>query len=361
MEPIQRYQEDLASGSFRHDIQQQYAIEKLQLVYHQLLRESEKPTGGLKKIFRFKTKPVMGVYLWGGTGRGKTWLMDSFYACLPFSEKYRVHFHRFMLDIHQQLRELPRSPDPLTIVAKQFANKYRVVCLDEFHVHDIADAMLMAGLLKALFDHGVTLVMTSNIAIDDLYKNGLQRERFMYAIDLLHRYTYEIELSGEDDYRFISLEKNNNYQLAEPGTAHAELQARFDEMAVVPAKHERVLTINNRPIKYQAMADDLVWFDFKELCATYRSANDYIEIAKMCHTVFISDIFAMTEAHDDVAKRFIHLVDALYDHQVKMVATAEVLPGELYSGKRLAFAFERTVSRITEMGTQRYLLLPHLQ
>ena len=361
MEPAQRYQKDLLSGAFKHAAQQQQAVDQLQTLYEQLLvAAKQKQPGWLQKLFQVKIAPVFGLYLWGGTGRGKTYLMDSFYDCIPFTEKYRVHFHRFMLDIHGQLRQLPKSPDPLNIVAKQLANKYRLLCLDEFHVHDVADAMLMAGLLKALFNNGVTLVATSNIAIDDLYKNGLQRERFMVAIELLHRFTDEVELSGGKDYRFSTLEKNENYQVVEIGKGQDSLQACFEKMAVVPAKHNRALIINNRTIQYLALADDLVWFDFRELCATYRSANDYIEIAQMCTTVFISDIHCMTEAHDDVAKRFIHLIDALYDYQVKLVATAEALPSELYTGKRLAFAFERTVSRLTEMGTRRYLSLAHI-
>jgi cell division protein ZapE len=182
----------------------------------------------------------------------------------------------------------------------------------------------------------------------------------MYAIDLLHEYTREVELGNCRDYRLLNLEQNDCYLIVKPGEGQQALQARFDKLAVVPAKHDRVLTINNRPIHYIALADDVTWFDFRGLCATPRSANDYIEIAMMFSTVFISDIHAMTEAHDDVAKRFIHLVDALYDHRVKLVVTAESPPGELYRGKRLAFAFERTVSRLTEMSSHHYLSLEHI-
>ena len=362
MGPAERYQQDLLSETFSHDVHQQHAVGQLQTLYEELLaNESQKQPGWIQKLFHVKTvQPIQGLYIWGDTGRGKTYLMDSFYACVPFREKYRVHFHRFMLDIHEQLRQLPKSPDPLVIVAKQLATKYRLLCLDEFHVHDIADAMLMAGLLKALFQNGVTLVATSNISIDNLYKNGLQRERFIHAIELLHRFTKEVELGDGNDYRFSSLEKNETYQVADLGTGQTRLQVWFDKMAVVSPKHNRSITINNRPIEYIALADDLVWFDFRELCATYRSANDYIEIAKTCSTVFISDIHRMTDEHDNIAKRFIHLIDALYDHQVKLVATAEVLPSKLYTGKRLAFAFKRTSSRLTEMATNHYLSLEHI-
>ena len=360
MDPTERYQADVSSGAFKPDKQQQQAVVQLQVLYEQLLESQHNKTGWLQKIFQLKQPPLSGLYIWGSTGRGKTYLMDSFYSCIPFSEKYRVHFHRFMLDIHEQLRHLPKSPDPLTIVAKQLANKYRLLCLDEFHVHDIADAMLMAGLLKALFDHGVTLVATSNIAIDDLYLHGLQRERFLGAIDLLHHFTRAIELNGANDYRFNALEENENYQIVEIGKGENSLQGYFDKIVVVKPKHNRALIVNDRPIQYISLAGDLVWFDFRQLCATYRSANDYIEIAKMCNTVFISDVHGMTESHDDVAKRFIHLIDALYDHQVKLIITAEVAPAQLYSGKRLSFAFERTISRLTEMNSQRYMALPHI-
>jgi cell division protein ZapE len=357
----QGYIAEVKSGVLQHDEEQLRAIQRLQVLYDDLTSQSQHHSANvLKQFFQRKVKPVTGLYLWGGTGRGKTFLMDYFYNVVPFTEKYRVHFHRFMLDIHEQLKQLPKSPDPLTVIAKELATRYRLICLDEFHVHDIADAMLMVGLLKALFENKVTLVTTSNIAIDDLYKNGLQRDRFMYAIDLLHEHTDEVEIGNSRDYRLINLEKNDCYQVVEPGQGQQVLLPRFEKLAIVSAKHDRVLTINNRPIHYIALADDLIWFDFRELCATPRSANDYIEIAKIHSTVFISDIHIMNEAHDDVAKRFIHLIDALYDHHVKLVVTAEAMPGQLYEGERLNFAFQRTISRLTEMGGHHYLSLAHI-
>lgn len=351
---LERYDLDVKAGTLMHDDEQLKAIYHLQDLHDALIRESQNSPGILKKIFPHKYKRVPGLYLWGGTGRGKTFLMDYFYSEIPFSEKYRVHFHRFMLDIHEQLKLLPRSPDPLIVIAKKLAARFRLICLDEFHVHDIADAMLMAGLLKALFENGVTLVATSNIAIRDLYMNGLQRDRFICAIDLLHENTIEVELGNCQDYRLSYLEENDCFIIAQAGQGQRLLQERFKKLAVVHPKHDRVLTINNRPIHFIALADDLVWFDFRELCSTPRSSNDYIEIAKTYFTVFVSDIHAMTEDHDDVAKRFIHLVDALYDHHVKLVVTTESSPAGLYRGKRLTFAFERTVSRLTEMSSHHY-------
>lgn len=357
----QRYLADVKAGLLQHDDEQLRAARQLQNLCEALINGSQHHPGNIfKQLFQRKVKPVSGIYLWGSTGRGKTFLMDYFYQLVPFTEKYRVHFHRFMLDIHEQLKLLPRSPDPLVVIAKKLAARYRLICLDEFHVHDIADAMLMAGLLKALFENNVTLVATSNIAIDDLYKNGLQRERFMYAINLLHEHTNEVEIGSSRDYRLINMEKSNYYQVIKPGDGQQALQTRFDKLAVVPPKHDRVLTVNNRPIHYIAQADDLIWFDFRDLCATPRSANDYIEIAKIHSTVFLSDTHIMSEDHDDVAKRFIHLIDALYDHHVKLVVTAEARPEQLYNGKRLAFAFERTISRLTEMGSHHYLSLAHI-
>lgn len=357
--PYEYYKQQLEAGYIKVDEDQARTIDYFQRLYDDLIKRQQQKPGLLKTLLGYRPEPLQGLYIWGGTGRGKTWLMDVFYRCLPFEEKYRVHFHRFMLDIHEQLKLLPRSPDPLVIIAEKLASKYRVICLDEFHVHDIADAMLMAGLLEAIFSKGLTLVATSNIAIDDLYKNGLQRDRFMYAIELLKMHTLEIDLGSHHDYRFDQLGNNEYYTVCTTGSGHDVLSTRFDQLAVIEPKHSRSLLINHRQIKYIALAEDLAWFDFRDLCATPRSANDYIEIAQLCHTVFISDIHVMTSAHDDVAKRFIHLVDALYDHRVKLIVTAEVEAGELYQGQRLAFAFERTISRLTEMGTSRYLSQAH--
>lgn len=278
-------------------------------------------------------------------------------------KKHRVHFHRFMLEIHQQLDSLPKSPNPLDIIASQLAEKMDVLCLDEFHVHDIADAMLLAGLLKAMFDRGITLVATSNIAIHDLYKNGLQRERFMYAIELLEKYTEEFDLGDGTDYRFNILgESEHYYVLDEQKTKEMGddfLLYKFTELAPCQPKNNRSIEINNREIKYISSADDVIWFDFHELCQTNRSAYDYIEIAERFHTVLLSNIQVFKEKDDAAAKRFVHFIDAVYDHNVKLLVTAVATPDSLYLGQRMKFAFDRTISRLTEMGTEQYLRLAH--
>ena len=362
MTPLQRYQSDIQKRKIKSDELQWQALQHTQRVFSELNIDSQSRKKFLSSWFRKET-PVRGLYLWGGTGRGKTYLVDSFYECLPGNKKYRVHFHRFMLDIHQQLEDLPKSPNPLEIIAAQLAEKINVLCLDEFHVHDIADAMLLAGLLKAMFEQGITLVATSNIAIHDLYKNGLQRERFMYAIELLKKYTEEFDLGDGTDYRFLILDETEHlYIIDEKNTKEMGndfLSYKFIELAPCQPKTQRTIVINNREIKYISWADDVIWFNFHELCQTNRSAHDYIEIAERFQTVLVSDIQVLDEKDDAAAKRFIHFIDAIYDHNVKLLASSAAKPGELYQGKRLKFAFDRTISRLTEMGTEHYLKLAH--
>lgn len=357
--PLERYRADLEREDFLYDPLQEAAVEHTQRLYEDLLAVSARRTGLLARLLGTRPRPVHGLYVWGGTGRGKTYLVDSFYDCLPFRDKHRVHYHRFMIDIHSRLRDLPRSPDPLVVIADEIADQLKVLCLDEFHVQDIADAMLLGGLLKALFDKGVTLVATSNTPIEALYRNGLQRDRFLFAIELLKQHTVEVDLQDGTDYRFRLLEASRSFYVADREEGEKIISAGIEQLAPDTLKHNRGLSINQRQINYRAMADDVIWFDFDALCNTPRSADDYIQIAQQFHTVYISNIFRMTEAHDNVAKRFVHLIDALYDHNVKLVAAGEAPPGELYAGKRVAFGFERAVSRISEMGSRSYLVLPH--
>lgn len=359
MEPRERYKKDLEKEGFHYDADQEAAVEQTQRLYDVLLSSPVESVGFWGRIKRRKQKPIRGLYFWGSVGRGKTYLMDSFHYCLPFTEKRRVHFHHFMQDIHDVLKTLPKSPDPLPIVAKKIAESTRVLCLDEFHVHDIADAILMAGLLQALFDNGVTLVMTSNVAIDDLYKNGLQRELFLHAIELLKVNTQEVCLANGTDYRCAALEKSGTYHIVQDIDSEQILTPHFQAISPIPGTQNEVLLINHRSINSIALADDVGWFHFSALCDVPLSAPDYIEIAKRFHTVLISDVPIMGEGQDDMAKRFIHLIDALYDHGVKIIVTAHSEPASLYRGRLLAFAFERTVSRLLEMGSKKYLQLSH--
>lgn len=363
MTPLQRYQLDLHNRRIKTDEKQWQAVQCTQRVYSELLISSQQKGDFFSSFLNRKRTSVRGLYLWGGTGRGKTYLVDSFYECLPGDNKHRVHFHRFMLDIHQQLKDLPKSPNPLDIIAAQLAEKINVLCLDEFHVHDIADAMLLAGLLKAMFEQGITLIVTSNIDIHNLYKNGLQRERFLYAIELLEKHTEEFDLGDSIDYRFDILDKGEHfYVIDEHNTKEMGedfLSYKFIELAPCKPKNKRSIEINHREIKYISYADDVIWFDFHELCATNRSAHDYIEIAERFQTILLSNIQVFNEKDDAAAKRFIHFIDAIYDHNVKLLATSNVAANELYNGSRMKFAFDRTISRLTEMGTEQYLKLAH--
>ena len=358
MTPIEHYEQTLKENDYLPDDAQLEAVKKTQILYEQLLTP-DNPASLLGNLFS-KPKKISGLYLFGSTGRGKTWLVDSFYTCLPFPEKYRIHFNHFMRDIHERLGDLPKSADPLTTIAKDLSRKFRVLCIDEFRVTDIVDAMIMAGLLKAMFENNITLIATSNIQIDDLYKNGLQRDLFLHAIELLHEHTKGVNLGDGTDYRYLSVEKSGSYCVLNDADNNDFLEEHMNELAPCTPKHNRKLVINKRGIVYEAYADDIIWFDFNALCNTPRSPSDYIEIAEMFHTVLIGNVPVMTEEQDGIAKRFIHLIDALYDHKVNLIMTAYSLPEKLYSGRTYKGPFERIVSRLIEMDSKEYFSIPHI-
>jgi len=357
MTPIERYNLSLQKPGFRHDPAQRHAIELLNELY-EVLSLSARTKPRWWRSFTRKRRLIQGVYLVGSVGRGKTYLMDLFYECLNVKKK-RVHYHRFMLDIHERLRLLPRSPDPLVIIGKQIANNIQVLCLDEFHVTDVADAMLLSGLLNTLFSSGVTLIVTSNTRINDLYLNGLQRERFMQAIELLNIYSKEIDLEVGKDYRLEHLEKGETFLIDPDKLQDNWLTERMLELSPTEIKYQQIISIHNRNIQTLAISDDVVWFEFNELCDTPRAAKDYLEIAKMFHSILISNIPKLVAAKDSAAKRFMHLIDALYDHRVKLIASSEMKPEQLYEGVLLTDIFERTVSRLIEMASHDYLAEPH--
>lgn len=362
MTPLESYQHDLKRTNFMMDDAQQHAVELTDALFQKLVlanKARENIPGLWERLFPKKPDYINGLYFWGGTGRGKTYLIDCFYECLPFKEKHRIHFHHFMMDVHAQLRTLTKATDPLAIIAEKFSSQYQVLCLDEFHIHDIADAMLMVGLLKMLVNNGVTIVASSNIAIKDLYKNGLQRERFLEVIELLENVTTEYDLGDSTDYRFNTLEKNEIYFIGLNEASNKKLADCFDQVIPTKAKHNRQIEINNRMLDYIAEADDVIWFDYSAICESARSAHDYIEIAQIYTTIAVSNIPVMDESLDSAAKRFIHFIDALYDHNVKFICSAAAQADGLYTGKRLAFAFDRTISRLTEMQSKHYLALPH--
>lgn len=365
MTPLERYEADLAREGFEHDPKQAEVVQELQRVYEELT--AWKPDrGGLFKHLRFTSRsrpvdPVKGVYLWGGVGRGKTHLVNDFYKCLAFPEKLRVHFHLFMQDLHAELKKLPAIPDPVPMVAEGLSLRARVLCLDEFHVNDITDAMLLGRLLTALFERGVTLVTTSNIPPDELYKGGLQRERFVPAIELIKAHTKVICLDGDEDYRLRYLEHAEIYHFPLDAEADSSLLASFEGLRPEGVVVGEPIEIADRPIPAVRYADGIAWFDFKALCAQPRGTIDYIEIARCFHTVFIANIPKMGEDDKDKAARFIRLIDVLYDHNVNLVASADAAPAGLYTARSpLAFDFTRTKSRLEEMRSHEYLARSHL-
>ncbi|MBD3610007.1 MAG: cell division protein ZapE [Gammaproteobacteria bacterium] len=358
MSPLDRYHCDLANG-IQHDLAQAMAMEQLQSIFLSLQNNAPAKRRWWS-WFSSRQPQTRGLYLWGGVGRGKTYLMDTFFESLPGNNKQRVHFHRFMKDIHERLKHLPKSPNPMPIIARQIARECHVLCLDEFFVDDVADAMLLVGLLPALFKQGVVLITTSNIAPDELYKNGLQRLRFLEAIEQLKNHTQVVELNSNIDYRMQMLERSGVYHVVDSAEEGLTLlESQFNQLVPFHERLDGDVNINNRDISVRGMSSDIIWLDFYSICETPRSSSDYVEIACMYHTVLIGVVPVMDEDKDDVAKRFMHLIDALYDHRVKLVLTAEDIPEGLYSGQRIKSAFERTISRLNEMGSEEYLSSPH--
>ncbi len=359
MGPAEQYQRILQSGSHKKDSAQQVAIEAFQQIHDQLPANSKPPNSFMAALFGKKSDAAQGLYLWGGVGRGKTWLMNLFYESLPFEDKQRLHFHHFMLDVHQRLAELKNQKNPLQLIAKDYAEKYRVLCLDEFIVTNITDAMLLYGLLDALFSYDMVLVATSNRVPDDLYLNGLQRERFLPAIDLIKQHTQVLHLGGGTDHRLALLEQTDVYYTPITQTTHAELEQRMLSLATDQIENNKILNVLNREIQTIACADEIAWFDFDVLCNAPRAAQDYIVLAEDFHTLLLSNVPMMSEYHDDKARRFIYLIDELYDKSVKLILSAETLPEQLYTGEMLQFAFNRTRSRLIEMRSEQYLSKPH--
>lgn len=358
MTPLEQYQADLEREDFFQDAAQLRAVEALDDLYHRLLEAPVK--GGLFGRFR-KPQPQTGLYMWGGVGRGKTYLMDVFFEALPFEEKRRMHFHRFMQKVHREMRERQGEKNPLINIARKFASQARVLCFDEFFVTDITDAMILAGLMEELFANGVTLVATSNIQPDGLYKDGLQRARFLPAIDLLKQHTLVMNVDGGTDYRLRLLEQAELYHCPLGEVADAFMQERFRTLEPDHSRHREScnVLIEGRKIAALQCADDVVWFDFKALCDGPRSQTDYIEIAREFHTVLVSNVEQMSASKDDMARRFINMVDEFYDRAVKLVITAEAPIEDIYAGGRLDFEFERTRSRLQEMQSSEYLGREH--
>ncbi|ASK34901.1 cell division protein ZapE [Alloalcanivorax mobilis] len=362
MTPLEKYRADLARPEFVQDAAQEQAVRALDDLYHRLVDAPPAPSGLLARLRKAKPKPLTGLYMWGGVGRGKTYLMDVFFACLPFEQKRRMHFHRFMQKVHRQMRERQGEKNPLESIAREFAGRYRVLCFDEFFVTDITDAMILATLMQTLFEQGVTLVATSNIEPDGLYKDGLQRARFLPAIELLKQHTRVLNVDGGKDHRLRLLEQAELFHCPLGPDADRFMSDRFAALASEHGRHREQgnLLVEGRKIATVKSADDVVWFDFEAICDGPRSQSDYIEIAREFQTVLVSNVERMGVGSDDRARRFINLVDEFYDRAVKLVITAETPIEDLYAGGRLDFEFERTRSRLLEMQSQEYLAREHL-
>ena len=357
MWPAERHRALIASGQLTEDPFQRQAVELLDDLHQRLGRQQRRP---LIKRWLARPKAETGLYLWGGVGRGKTLLMDLFHDTLPPGDKLRMHFHRFMQRVHNELNRRAGSANPLQGFADDFAKHTRILCFDEFFVTDIGDAMILGELMQALFQRGLTLVATSNVAPDQLYENGLQRRRFLPAIEALKRHTLIHHLDGPTDYRLRVLERAEIYHAPLDDAAEASLTASFADLTKEPVETDAPLEVENRVIRARQLAADVAWFEFSELCEGPRSQNDYIELARCFHTVLVSNVRQFTTANEDAARRFISLVDEFYDRKVKLILSAEVPIADLYAGERHSFEFERTRSRLLEMQSHDYLACSHL-
>ncbi|PTB22178.1 cell division protein ZapE [Trinickia symbiotica] len=356
MNVTEYYENELTQRGYSADDAQLRAIERLQRCYSEWVAYKARRSNALRKLILHPELP-RGVYMWGGVGRGKSFLMDSFYAVVPLQRKTRLHFHEFMREVHRQLEELKGQADPLDELARRVAKRYRLICFDEFHVSDIADAMILYRLLKGLFENGVQFVMTSNYEPDTLYPEGLHRDRVLPAIELLKAQLDIVNVDAGVDYRRRTLAQVAAYHTPLGAAADRALRAAFAQLAAVPDESP-ILHIEKRELKALRRADGVVWFDFATLCGGPRSQNDYLELATRFHTVILSEVPQMSPRMASEARRFTWLVDVLYDHKVKLLMSAAVPPEVLYVDGPMANEFARTVSRILEMQSREYLEAP---
>ena len=355
--PSQRYAQGVARGDWLDDPAQHAALRELDRIHAALAAPDA--TGLLGRLLGKRPPAPRGLYLWGGVGRGKTFLIDLFHEGLPTPHKRRTHFHRFMRSVHEQLRVHAGQRDPMGLVAREWGAKLRVLVLDEFFVTDIGDAMLLARLLERLFAEGVVLVTSSNIAPSGLYKDGLQRARFLPAIALIERECTVLHLDSPQDYRLRALTRSPVYRQPLDDQSDAWLERRWHELGGDDAHRDAGIILEGRRIPVRARTEGMAWFDYAALCEGPRAAADYIEIAREFHTVLLGGIPVMDAHRDDAARRFVTLVDELYDRNVNLVCSADAPPTGLYTGERLAGAFERTASRLVEMRSAEYLALEH--
>ena len=367
LSPLDKYKQDLTRDDFLFDAAQENAVIHLQRLYDDLQNKPLAVSGFKKVLNRWKkvykkqeSQSVQGLYFWGGVGRGKTYLVDTFFDSLPFNNKMRVHFHRFMHRVHQELKSLTGQSDPLKIIAKKFAQETQIICFDEFFVSDITDAMILGTLFEELFAYNVIFVATSNIIPDELYRNGLQRERFLPAIRLINEHTLIVNVDSGVDYRLRSLQQAEIFHYPLDAQADENLKHYFKQLSSDEGKAGQSIKIHNRPLATVLMSDGVVYFDFSVLCESARSQGDYMEISQLYHTVLMANVKEMGPDTDDTTRRFIALVDEFYERNVKLIMSAELPLEDLYSGGRLAFEFKRCLSRLQEMQSHDYLASEHL-
>ncbi len=355
---LDAYEEQIARRRYTADPAQQAAARQFQRVFDHLTRNSRAKALIKDRLRRLKSNPdesTAGLWLWGSVGSGKTYLMDMFFHSLPLRKKRRLHFHRFMRQIHHELEGLRNRRDPVDLIAAQMAKRYRVLCIDEFFVSDITDAMILGGLLEGMFRRRVTVVATSNSAPDDLYAGGLQRERFLPAINQIKKRMMVYELATSRDYRLQHLDQTKTYCVTGNGTAEATLEDHFRHMASDLVRDQTTIEVEDRTIPVKRLSHDAIWFDFNDLCQSPRCVRDYISIARCFHTVLVSGVPTFDSSMEDSARRFIEMIDEFYDRNVTLIVSAAAEPDKLYRGKRLRREFERTASRLHEMRGHAYL------
>lgn len=370
LSPTSRYLKAINDGTHQPDDVQKEAVNRLETIYQELTAKktpAPQAQGLMARVGKLLGKretaenaPVRGLYMWGGVGRGKTWLMDLFYHSLPGERKQRLHFHRFMLRVHEELTALQGQTDPLETLADRFKAETDVLCFDEFFVSDITDAMLLGGLMKALFARGITLVATSNIPPDELYRNGLQRARFLPAIDAIKQHCDIMNVDAGVDYRLRTLTQAHLWL----SPLNAETQQQMDKLWLALAGSTReqgpTLEINHRPLPTLGVENQTLAVSFTTLCVDARSQHDYIALSRLYHTVMLFDVPVMTPLMESEARRFIALVDEFYERHVKLVVSAAVPLYGIYQGERLKFEFQRCLSRLQEMQSEEYLKREHM-
>ena len=349
------YERTLAERGYSADPAQLRAVDSLERCENEWIAYKARRGNALTKLIARPPIP-RGVYMYGGVGRGKSFLMDCFFNAVPLQRKARLHFHEFMREVHRELTELQGTVNPLQELGKRMSRRYRLICFDEFHVSDVTDAMILHRLLEALFENRVSIVTTSNFKPDDLYPNGLHRDRILPAIELLKQKLEVISVDNGTDYRTRTLHQLRMYLTPNGAAADQEMRDAFNRLAETPDDNP-VLHIESREIHARRRAGGVVWFDFKTLCGGPRSQNDYLEIAAQFHTVLLSDVPQMTVSRASEARRFTWLVDVFYDRRVKLIMSAQVEPEALYTEGPLAHEFPRTVSRLNEMQSAEFLAL----